>query len=193
MIVKVFSQTPNLGNSKQIVEIVPSADGENEVEVPRGDLELIRTRNEPIESFTPAESPEPAPELAHENEPEEELVTTSKQTRAQTIRSQVATNQDKSANNMATKHNNRRNKRTRTFDVGDSVSVLIPRIDRGGSDLPRLPGVVGRVSREYYEIVTQYGILNDCLMASELEDYHGILGFEPESISNKITLRELLD
>ncbi|RNA39627.1 hypothetical protein BpHYR1_026382 [Brachionus plicatilis] len=55
----------------------------------------------------------------------------------------------------------KRNKRTSEFDEGDKVSVLIPRIDRGGSDLPRLPGFIGQKSGEFYEIVTEFGILND--------------------------------
>ena len=37
----VFSQTPNLGNTKKIVELVPGPDGEKEIEVHRDDLETI--------------------------------------------------------------------------------------------------------------------------------------------------------
>ena len=74
--------------------------------------------------------------------------------------------------------------------MGDAVSVLIPRIDRGGSDLPRIPGIIVRKSHEHYEIITQYGVLNDCLLASELEDYNGLINFDPKAITNKISLRE---
>lgn len=94
---------------------------------------------------------------------------------------------EQSAKKMEEKHNKKRNKRTLEFAL---VSVLIPRIDRGSSGLPRLPGVIGRVSREFYEVVCEYGILNDCLRACDLEMYHGPISFDYETIKNKISLRE---
>ncbi|RNA19520.1 Ribonuclease H [Brachionus plicatilis] len=93
---------------------------------------------------------------------------------------------------MEEKHNKKRNKRTLEFVVSDKASVLIPRIDRGGSDLPRLPGIIARVSNggEYYEIITEHGILKDCLRACDLEMYHGQLSFDYSTIINQISLRE---
>ena len=64
------------------------------------------------------------------------------------------------------------------YNIADSISIRIPAIDRGGSDLPRVPGVVCRVSHDMYEISTKYGKLNDCLRADDLEKYHGAVDFE---------------
>jgi hypothetical protein len=62
----------------------------------------------------------------------------------------------------------------------------------GGTDLRRIPGVVTRVEKqknvEFYEVTTAYGILNDCLRASALEDYAGVIDFDPNSVKNKIAL-----
>ena len=46
----------------------------------------------------------------------------------------------KSRERMSTKHNNKRNKKTHDFATGDFVAVIVPREDRGHSDLRRLPG-----------------------------------------------------
>ncbi|CAF1046567.1 unnamed protein product [Brachionus calyciflorus] len=70
------------------------------------------------------------------------------------------------------------NKRVLEYEVGDKVSVAIPRIDRGGTDLPNLPGVIGRKTKDFYEIVTEYGILNNCLRAGDLEMFNGPLNFD---------------
>ncbi len=48
-----------------------------------------------------------------------------------------------------------------------------PRIDRGATDMPRLPGKVMRVANDLYEITTAYSILNDCCRASDLKPYSG--------------------
>ena len=92
---------------------------------------------------------------------------------------------------MSEKHNKKRNKRTVEFEVGEGVSVLIPAIDRGGSQLPRAPGVICRVIKDHelYEICTKYGILQDCLSAGDLESYNGIIDFDYKTITNKISLR----
>ena len=94
-------------------------------------------------------------------------------TRSNLLRSKVSKNQDKAAKTMLKKHDHKRNKRTVEFSVGDSVSVMKPRIDRGSSDLPRLPGIVSAVSGEFYTIVTKYGILANKLRSGDLELYNG--------------------
>ncbi|CAF1062124.1 unnamed protein product [Brachionus calyciflorus] len=105
-------------------------------------------------------------------------------TRARSIRKLVNKNQDKAANNMEKKHNKKRNKKTHEFKIGDAVSVL------GGTDLPRMPGQIKRKPGDYYEIVTQYGILNNCLLAGDLEVYSGVLNFDCNKITYKISIRE---
>ena len=87
-------------------------------------------------------------------------------------------NQEKAATKMIEKHNKKRNKRTLEFSVGDKISVRIPRIDRGGTDLPRLPGIIRRKANNFYEITTDNGILQDCLRACDLELYHGSLNID---------------
>ena len=65
---------------------------------------------------------------------------------------------------MIKKHDHKRNKKTREFNVKDNVSVSIPRIDRGGTDLRRLPGKIVKVStgiNRFYTVLTVWGILND--------------------------------
>jgi hypothetical protein len=57
---------------------------------------------------------------------------------------------------MVKKHDAKRNKKTRTFKVKDLVTVGIPRIDRGGTDFQRLPGMVIKVSdrqEQFYYVV----------------------------------------
>ncbi|RMZ93573.1 hypothetical protein BpHYR1_004529 [Brachionus plicatilis] len=58
-----------------------------------------------------------------------------------------------------------------------------------GSDLPRLKGFIGRKSGEFYEIVTEFGISNDCLRVGNLEMYHGQLNFDYKSVKSKLSLR----
>ncbi len=53
-------------------------------------------------------------------------------------------NRNKTISNekMVKKHDAKRYKKTVDFDVGDLVSVAIPRIDRGNCDFRRLPAMV---------------------------------------------------
>ena len=109
------------------------------------------------------------------------------------IKEMVSNNQGTNALKMSSKHDKKRNKRTIDFAVGDFVSVLIPRIDRGGTDFPRLPGIIRRVTNgkdSLYEVVTKFGILNDKYRSCDLETFSGILDIETTTITNKITMRE---
>ncbi|CAF0918787.1 unnamed protein product [Brachionus calyciflorus] len=72
----------------------------------------------------------------------------------------------------------------------EKVSLEIPKIDRSSTDLPRLPGIISRVSGDFYEITTKYGILNICYRASDLEPYSGPLDFDYKTVNKKISLRE---
>ncbi|CAF1028158.1 unnamed protein product [Brachionus calyciflorus] len=113
--------------------------------------------------------------------------------RAKSIREKVNKNQEKNAELMERKHNKKRNKRTLEFELDDKVTVLIPRIDRGGSDLPRIPGIILRKTGDkdiFHEIVCKFGILNEKLRACDLEPFEGLLEFDHKTIKNKISLRE---
>ena len=105
---------------------------------------------------------------------------------ASSIRERVSSQQAINAIIMEKKHNHKRNKRTREFEIDEFVSVLIPRIDRGGSDLPRLPGQVVRISGDkdkFYEVATEYGILDSKYRSSELELYESTV-----NINKNITI-----
>ena len=56
---------------------------------------------------------------------------------------------------------------------------MIPRIDRGGTDFSRFPGVICKVSEHggdvKHQILTIHGILNDQYRTSDLESYSGVL------------------
>jgi hypothetical protein len=69
--------------------------------------------------------------------------------------------QEISRNKMSLKHNNKINKKTASIEIGDFVTLMIPRKDRGHSDLNRIPGQVfakngGDGKHETYSIVTAY-------------------------------------
>ena len=51
-------------------------------------------------------------------------------------------NKEKNAQMMIAKHDHKKNKSTIEFNVGDNITVKIPRIDRAGTAFPRLPGKV---------------------------------------------------
>ena len=85
---------------------------------------------------------------------------------------------DKNASMMIKKHDHKRNKTTREFNIKDNVSVSIPRIDRGGTDLRRLPGKIVNVTKgvnKFYTVLTVWGILNGKYRATSLEPFSGII------------------
>ena len=64
----------------------------------------------------------------------------------------------------------------RTYSVGESVSVKVPRIDRTCTDLPRIPCVVvQRVGKaqELYRLRCKSGVLSNCFSAGDLEPFRG--------------------
>ena len=96
-------------------------------------------------------------------------------------RKKLNENKMKNAEKMIKNHDHKRNKKTNEFNVSEKVSVKIPRIDRGGVDFPRLPGVASKVyehQEKFYEILTEYGILNDKYRASDLYFYYFMLWFQ---------------
>ena len=91
---------------------------------------------------------------------------------------------------MSTKHNNKRNKKTNKFKIGDFVAVIIPREDRGHSDLRRLPGQIiekfgGKI--EQYTRSTAFGVLIDKYSVRFLTPCEGV-----ETVDNtkKISLHQ---
>jgi hypothetical protein len=79
---------------------------------------------------------------------------------------------------MIAKHDHKKNKSTIEFNVGDNITVKIPRIDRAGTAFPRLPGKVYKISQyrqKFYHIITQWGILKDKYRACDLEPYSGLI------------------
>jgi len=58
------------------------------------------------------------------------------------------------------------------------VTVTIPRIDRAGTDLRRLPGKIVKISdgvNKFHTILTVWGILNSKYRATSLEPFSGIV------------------
>ena len=83
-------------------------------------------------------------------------------------------------NKMSLKHNSKRNKKTASFKIGDFVTIMIQREDRGHSDLYRIPGQVfakngGNGSHETYSIVTAYGKLSEKYPVKCLSIYEGTI------------------
>ena len=66
---------------------------------------------------------------------------------------------------MAIKHDHERNKTTREFELKDKVSISIPRIDYGKTDLRRLLGIVVKVSGDVknfrmLQLFSEYSMIN---------------------------------
>ena len=61
---------------------------------------------------------------------------------------------------MCKKHDKKRNHKTVEFKLGDKVSVKIPKVDVGGTDLPRLPFVIVAVIRDKFKLTSEYGIID---------------------------------
>ena len=96
----------------------------------------------------------------------------------------------KSRERMSTKHNNKRNKKTHDFATGDFVAVIVPREDRGHSDLRRLPGQIiqkfpGKIPQ--YTISTAFGVLQDKYGVRFLSPYEGVVDVDN---SKKISLHQ---
>ena len=66
---------------------------------------------------------------------------------------------------MSQKHNHKKNKNIHEFEVNDIISVLIPKVDSGHTDFPRLVGKIINIkqhekSHPSYEIICAYGVLD---------------------------------
>jgi hypothetical protein len=165
----VFNKLPNLGSKKQFVEINKDGNEESvgaEEEAPIAEevpavVEVPTVEQAPTTSSDPPSTSSPSSnvdeEEAEEEEDDEEI---------NNLRNELNKNMDKNALMMIKKHDHKRNKKTREFNVKDNVSVSIPRIDRGGTDLRRLPGKIVKVSTGVNRFYT--GIID-----VEVEDEQG--------------------
>ena len=86
-------------------------------------------------------------------------------------------------------------KKVHTFEVGDTVSLRIPRIDRAATDLHRLACiVVQRLGKKnlLYRLRCEFGVLNALYRAGELEEYNGAqhLKVDDWEMMSKVSLRE---
>ena len=91
---------------------------------------------------------------------------------------------------MSFQYNIRKKQRIADFKVTDIVSVLVPKIDRFGTELSRLPGKIISISGStdyFYEIATSFGILDVKLRGGDLMPFHGSLVVKQDK---KISLRE---
>ncbi len=75
------------------------------------------------------------------------------------------------------------------------MSVKIPRIDRGGTDLPRLPEILVKIieheGEKFFRLLTVNGTLNDAYRVMDLEPYFGLVDVKVADFNKKmITLRE---
>ena len=74
------------------------------------------------------------------------------------IRGHVKRHTRIAAEKMKTKYNKCKRTKIVQFSIGDAVTVIVPRPDRGPCDQRRLPGVIVK-KRDCYTIRTKYGIL----------------------------------
>lgn len=98
---------------------------------------------------------------------------------------------------MVARFSRRKNVCTKPYKVGDFVSVRLPKQERYGTDMLRLPCMVVQViSRTCprYRLQCQYGVLETTFQAGDLEQYHGtfsqqlqVSGWEK---ARKVSLRE---
>ena len=85
---------------------------------------------------------------------------------------------------MCIKHDAKRNKITRDFKLKDLVSVKIPRIDLASAEFSRIPAMIFKVSGsidQFYQLLTEHGILKDQYRAGDLEKFCGLVNVNYEN------------
>jgi hypothetical protein len=82
-------------------------------------------------------------------------------------------------------------KKVKTFRVDDLVSFSVEKIDRMALELPRIPAKIIKVSKAkkaiFYQLATQFGIINDQLRGDDLMPYFGSVEIK---IDKQISIRE---
>ena len=157
-----FNRKPNRGESKKFT-MIDNKDKEVDVELD-----------------TPVEPVNIAPSCSKEIESDEEIPISKLSDRIQSQKTAdlEILNENKVSNGdkMIKKHDHKRNKVTREFNVGSMVTVRIPRIDRAGSDFRRMPGIVCQIKTHgdrLHHLITEYGTLNDWYRTGDLEPLVG--------------------
>ena len=167
-----LNKKPNFGSNKEFVE-----NGKDGKEQPCVDLVSNRIEeNEDENSQTDEQIMQL--ELSNSNSHGESESESECEKSIEKKRRLLNLNKEKNAEMMIRKHDHKRNKKTREFKVGDNVTVKIPRIDRSGTDLKRLPGKVCKISdhkQKFYHVLTQWGILNDKYQEGNLEPFSGLV------------------
>ena len=94
----------------------------------------------------------------------------------QEIRETVTKSLEKSIEKMGKKYNSSRKVETSEYNVGDNVSIYIPKRDRHSADVKRLTCVVankGTGKQPSYKLLTEFGILQKRYTAAKLMPYRG--------------------
>lgn len=183
-----FNKKPNFGSKKEFVQNDKNG---NEVECQEF-VENDQVVEKVVENNVEAEVAENNAESEAEDEEEDDEINTSIQRK----RAELNLVKKKNRAIMIRKHDHKRNKKTREFAIGDTVSVQIPSIDRAGTDFRRLAGKICKISehkQKFYYILTQWGILNDKYLESALEPYSGLVDVALEDFEKNfktISLRE---
>ena len=187
----VFNKKPNVGNQKQFVEcdktgeekeITDSTMAVDEAALDEAALDkdavddVQATTSESVQPSTSSGNVPASNDIEIEDEEDEYEDDEDEQQEIDSKRSQL-------------------NKITRDFKLKDLVSVRIPRIDRGGTDFKRMPGMTCKVAKhqeKFWSILTQYGALNDKVRTSDLEPYYSIVdvNFEEFSKAKPFSLKE---
>jgi hypothetical protein len=107
------------------------------------------------------------------------------------VQKRKATSRDK----MAGQYNNKkRNKKTHAFVVDEIVTVFIPAIDRGHSDMPRMAAKVIKViekpnTTRRYTLATLFGVLDVNYCGRDIEVHCGLLNIDPKALGITTSLR----
>ena len=85
-----------------------------------------------------------------------------------------------------------KNKRPNSYEIGDLVRIVIPKIDRSGIDRPTLPcKVIGVTENNQYLLGSKFGIINVYYSPGEIEPLGVIYFPELDNLpSNKISVRD---
>ena len=89
------------------------------------------------------------------------------------IRERAFSHTKRSASKMSLQYAKKKRMKVEQFQVGENVSVNVPKNERVATDLPRIPGVITKVyeKSDLYEVGTKYGIFKSKIRAGDLQRY----------------------
>ncbi|XP_057304757.1 uncharacterized protein LOC130641806 [Hydractinia symbiolongicarpus] len=79
------------------------------------------------------------------------------------------------------------------YEVGDNVSVRVPKKDCSNTHASRMPCVVISVSGDkerYYQLLTQHGVLHNKYRSGDLEFFRGNFNMDLKNSDKFVSLRE---